>query len=92
MTEKQNQDTMKWLAALASDRRSNKIQIHSRVAPTDSKNNRKKSRKAVDYEDGDLRGMLEQAVTDNIDPYDLLLKSGVIKDSAEFLDLKRKPK
>ena len=92
MTDKQNHDTLKWLAALASDCKINKIGIDSRVAPTDSKNNRKKSRKAVDYEDGDLRRILEQAVTNNIDPYDLLMKSGVIKDSAEFLDLHRKPK
>lgn len=38
------------------------------------------------YEEGDLRGILAEALAKSTDPYQELLESGVIKNAAEFLN------
>jgi hypothetical protein len=38
------------------------------------------------YEEGDLRGIMAKAQVESIDLYHALLKSGVIKNAAEFFE------
>jgi len=53
-------------------------------APRNSKRPRTSD---ISYEEGDLRGILAEALANSIDPYHALLKSGVIKNAAEFLNI-----
>ena len=41
----------------------------------------------VGYEEGDLRGLVAEALTKSTDPYHALLEADVIKDAAEFFDV-----
>jgi hypothetical protein len=55
--------------------------------PSNARGNPKKRRAyAVDYEEGDLRGIVAEALAKSTDPYRALLESGVIKSAAEFLN------
>jgi hypothetical protein len=62
--------------------------IQSRVErPSKTTGGPKQSRSsAVIYEEGDLRGIVAEALAKSIDPYRALSEAGVIKDSAEFFD------
>jgi hypothetical protein len=40
----------------------------------------------VRYEEGDLRGLVAEALAKSKDPYRALLEADVIKDAAEFFD------
>lgn len=42
------------------------------------------------YESDDLRHILAERLAEQPDPYDLLLKAGVIKNAAEFWDIGNK--
>jgi hypothetical protein len=63
----------------------------SRTASTGKSPGKDTSRKAkqktdIIYEENDLRGICAEAKVRGINPYEALLKSGVIKNASEFFD------
>lgn len=53
---------------------------------TVTRNSKKRRAYVVDYEVGDLRGIVAEALAKSTDPYRALFESGVVKSAAEFLN------
>lgn len=53
------------------------------LTPPKGKKNRPDS---VIFEEGDLRGIVAEGLAESIDPYEALLRAGVIKKAAEFFN------
>lgn len=49
-------------------------------------NPKRRRTSAVSYEEGDLRGILAEALAKSTDPYRAFLEAGIVKNAAEFLN------